>query len=339
MQKIIIPLSKCIPGMITAQPIINLETGTTILGQNIEITSEHIKDFSHFIYSDIWVYLDSSSKVWNLSSETIEKYKAYSDALNTVVKNLSENFAIDIETFEQLCNHLSIDFKENHSLLGCTHLIKSLSYDTYTHSLNVSLLCILLCRWLHIDHTTLNHIIKAALLHDVGSINLPFDSSKILEGLSPEEEMEYEKHPIYSYNIVSKMQDIDSLVSKAILAHHEYLDGSGYPIHIKAPYINTITRILSIADTYELLMKKHHIFDTLQILLEEYITRLDADKLLTFCNFISTYYLGVFVTLSNGQIGQVVFINPKCLYRPIIKINDTFINLYEESSLKIISIE
>ncbi|PHV72298.1 hypothetical protein CS063_02140 [Sporanaerobium hydrogeniformans] len=339
MQKIIIPLSKCIPGMITAQPIVDLQTGTTILAQNVELTAEHIKDLSHFIHSDIWVYLDSFSQVWNLSPETIEKYKTYSNALNKVIKSANQDNSIDFETFEKLCEHLSIDFKDNHNLLGCTHLIKALSYDTYTHSLNVALLCMLISKWLRVDKTTLNHTIKAALLHDIGSINLSFDSMKVLKGLTPEEQAEYEKHPIYSYNIVSKMQDIEPVIAKAILAHHEHCDGSGFPIHIREAYLSTVTRILSIADTYEILMKQHHIFDTLKILLEDYITKLDPDKLLTFCNYIATYYIGVFVTLSNGQIGQVVFINPKCIYRPIIKINDKFINLYEDASLNILSIE
>lgn len=85
--------------------------------------------------------------------------------------------------------------------------------------------------------------------------------------------------------------------------------------------------------------EKCPIFDTLKILLTEDIACLDTDKLLTFCNHVANYYIGVFITLSNGVIGEVVFINPKCIYRPIVKVNENFINLYETPSIGITSIE
>ena len=98
MQKIIIPISKCIPGMTTAGPIIDLKTGTTIVGQNQELTSEHIKNIQNFIHTDIWVYIDSFNKVWNLPSETIENYKKYTTALMTVVKQIDETAENPLDT-------------------------------------------------------------------------------------------------------------------------------------------------------------------------------------------------------------------------------------------------
>ncbi len=339
MQKIILPISKCIPGMITAQPIVDIHTGATVIGPNQVLTSENLQNMRKFVHTDIWVYLDSFSKVWNLPAETIENYKKYSKALTKVIGNISPSDEKSIKEFEEMCTHLSSDFNDNHSLVGCTNLIKQLDYDTYTHSLNVAFLSKLICKWTEVSKEISLNVTKAALLHDIGGINLAFDMINKTDNLSYEELAEYEKHPIYSYNIVSKMRDLDPTISKGILAHHERCDGTGFPLKLTAPYINDIGKIIGIADRYEILRKKHHIFDTLQIMLTNELTKFDTHMLLTFCNNIANYYIGVYVTLNTGEIGELVFIHPKCIYRPIVKINDKYINLYETPSVKILDIQ
>lgn len=339
MQKIILPTSKCIPGMVTAQPVVDMQTGATILGQNQELTKESLENINKFIHTDIWVYLDSFNKVWNLPPETIENYKKYSTALSSVLGSMNPPNDASAMEFEEVYTHISSEFTQNYSLLGCTNLIKQLDYNTYSHSLNVAFLSTLICRWTRMDKEVSANATKAALLHDIGAINLSFDMINKTEGLTYDEITEYEKHPIYSYNIVSKMHDLHPSIAKGILAHHERCDGTGFPVKLTAPYINDIAKIISIADTYEILRKKYHIFDTLKILLTDDLTKFDPNMLLTFCNHIANYYIGVFVTLSTGEIGEVVFINPKCIYRPIVKINAKFINLYEEPSISIVNIE
>lgn len=340
MQKIIIPTSKCIPGMITAGPIIDLKNGTTIIGANQVLTPEHIRNIQNFVHTDIWVYLDSFNQVWHLPTETVENYKKYSTALMTVINQFDEKDTppLDIRDFEILCQGLPTDFTANYSLLGCTNLIEQLDYNTYNHSLNVAFISMLICKWCDLGEHLMGFAIKAGLLHDIGLLSLsfdPFDTSLIRDAAR---QAEYEKHPIYSYNLVSKLKDLDPAIPKAILAHHEHCDGSGFPIHITSPYINILGKVLGIADTYDLLRHKYHIFDTLKILLLDSLPQFDPRLLLTFCHTIATYYIGTFVILNTEEIGEVAFINPHCPYRPIIKINERFINLYEHHDIDIIAI-
>ena len=339
MKKIIIPASKCIPGMVTAAPVIDLKTGSTIIAADQELSSSQIKNILNFIHTDIWVYLDSSDKVWGLPSETIKNYQKYSNALISVVKGLNEGTPNAILDFEDFSNSLPTEFKANHSLLGCTHLIEELDYNTYNHSLNVSFISLLICRWCHFDEHFTDCAIKAGLLHDIGILNLSFNPFDTKEPWTEEQKAEYEKHPIYSYNMVSKLKDLDPMISKAILAHHERCDGSGFPVHISAPYINQLGKVLALADLYETLRSKTHIFEILRTLLVDHIAEFDPKLLLTFCTYIATYYVGTFVILNNGLIAEVVFINPNCVYRPIVKINDEFINLYEDLSVEIVAIK
>lgn len=339
MQKIIVPVSKCIPGMITAGPIIDLKTGTTIVASDQELTPNSIKNILNFIHTDIWVYLDSFDKVWHLPEKTIESYKKYSETLISVVKGLESNNLNAISDFESFCDNIPVEFKANYSLLGCTNLMAQLDYNTYNHSLNVAFIALLICRWCHFDDHFTTCAIKAGLLHDIGIINLSFNPFNTKEPWTPDQISEYKQHPIFSYNVVSKLKDLDPMISKAILAHHERCDGTGFPVHLSSPYINQLGKVIALADQYELLHSKSHIFNVLKTLLVDHLTEFDPKLLFTFCSCVAMYYVGTFVILSNGLIAEVVFINPNCLYRPIVKINDRFINLYEEPSIEIVAIK
>lgn len=339
MQKIIVPVSKCIPGMITAGPVIDLKTGTTIVAANQELTSTSIKSIVNFIHTDIWVYLNSFDKVWKLPAETIENYKKYSNTLMSLVGDINASELTEISDFEALCDNLPLDFKANYSLLGCTNLIEQLDYNTFNHSLNVAFISMLICRWCGFDEHFTTCSIKAGLLHDIGILNLSFNPFDTKKPWSDEQISEYQKHPIYSFNITKKLTDLDPIIPKAILAHHECCDGSGFPVRISAPYITKLGKVLNLADRYELLRHESHIFNVLKTLLVDHLTQFDTQLLLTFCSYLATYYIGTFVILSNGQIGEVVFINPNCLYRPIVKVNEEFINLYEHPSIEIVSIK
>lgn len=339
MQKIIIPTSKCIPGMKTAQPIVDLFTGVTIIGKDQLLTEELIERIQKFIHTDIWVYLDSTDSVWHLPKEVIENYKQYSTKLEEVFGNISQNQPPTVSELEVFCSGICEDFTQNHTLLGCTNLMKELDYTTYRHCMNVAFLSMLICRWTKQPKEIIKSVLKAALLHDIGLINLPIGIEDNEERLTEEERIEYEKHAIYSYNISEKVQGLDQLVKQAILMHHEYCDGTGFPLRLTGDKIPLIAKIITIADTYERLHIKYHVFETLKQLSQERITQFDTDMVLTFCNNVANYYIGSFVTLNTGEIGEVVFINAKAFHRPMIKINNKFINLLTQTKYYIVSVE
>ncbi|WP_090829726.1 MULTISPECIES: HD-GYP domain-containing protein [unclassified Bacillus (in: firmicutes)] len=92
----------------------------------------------------------------------------------------------------------------------------------------------------------------AALLHDIGKINIP---SKILEkegSLTDQEYNTIKKHPVYGYETAKDMgfqQDI----LEAILYHHERIDGTGYPNRLVDKEIPLFAKIIAIADTFDAL--------------------------------------------------------------------------------------
>jgi HD-GYP domain-containing protein (c-di-GMP phosphodiesterase class II) len=89
----------------------------------------------------------------------------------------------------------------------------------------------------------------AALLHDVGQLAV---SERIMSkpGILSVEELEVLRlHPVYSRDVVAGIPGLDE-VAEWVVAHHERIDGKGYPDGRPASEIPTEARILAIADAF-----------------------------------------------------------------------------------------
>lgn len=65
--------------------------------------------------------------------------------------------------------------------------------------------------------------------------------------LTEEGRAEIQQHPVYSREILQR-QHLDPAVVAAVVGHHEFLDGSGYPDGLAGDDIPTLTRIMTICD-------------------------------------------------------------------------------------------
>lgn len=86
-----------------------------------------------------------------------------------------------------------------------------------------------------------------------------FENLSVRKGnLTKEEIEEIRSHVIHTENIVNKVPFTKHLKRVPLFAagHHEMLDGSGYPKHVKAEDIPLQTRIMTVADIYEALIAK-----------------------------------------------------------------------------------
>src|ERR1700709_752618 len=92
----------------------------------------------------------------------------------------------------------------------------------------------------------------AALLHDIGKFILPDRILKANVPLTEEDWMLIKRHPQQGARVVSSL-DGSGPVADIILAHHERIDGKGYPRGLSGDDIPELARIISVADTYDVM--------------------------------------------------------------------------------------
>jgi putative nucleotidyltransferase with HDIG domain len=92
----------------------------------------------------------------------------------------------------------------------------------------------------------------AGLLHDIGKFILPDRILKGNEELTEADWVEIRKHPYEGARIVSEIDGYQP-VGEIILAHHERLDGLGYPQSLRDDEIPRLSKVIAVADTYDVL--------------------------------------------------------------------------------------
>ena len=92
----------------------------------------------------------------------------------------------------------------------------------------------------------------AALLHDIGKFILPDRILKANVPLTDEDWMLIKRHPQQGARVVSSLDGYGP-VAEIILAHHERIDGKGYPRGLVGDEIPELSRIISVADTYDVM--------------------------------------------------------------------------------------
>ena len=124
--------------------------------------------------------------------------------------------------------------------------------DPYTagHQRRVTKLCRAIATWLEFSWERIQGLRMAAAIHDLGKINIP---SAILNKPGPISKHELaiiQMHPRTAYEILKDIQ-FPWPIAETIYQHHERLDGSGYPRHLKGDQILLEARILAVADVVE----------------------------------------------------------------------------------------
>jgi HD-GYP domain-containing protein (c-di-GMP phosphodiesterase class II) len=123
---------------------------------------------------------------------------------------------------------------------------------TFRHSERTCLIALGMASAAESPPAALRDLRRAALLHDIGKLAL---SNRILDKPAPLTSQEFARvreHPLITERILSRVPGCEHLAPLAG-AHHERLDGTGYPRGLAAPELTSPMRLLAVADVYEAL--------------------------------------------------------------------------------------
>ena len=139
----------------------------------------------------------------------------------------------------------------NQETLKLLYLLKQNHPHTYLHSINVANYSVSLGERLNLNKSDLEKLKLIGLLHDIGKLNIPNDILKKPGKLTDEEFEVMKSHPVYSVELLKRAGFTNEEVLRSIKAHHERIDGTGYPRSLKGNQIPLFAKIVSIADSYE----------------------------------------------------------------------------------------
>ncbi len=199
--------------------------------------------------------------------------------------------------------------------------------ELYFHSLNVTMLSIMMARDLKLPQEVAGALGLGALFHDIGHKNIP---DKILlkrEPLTQAERNFYELHCQYGVDIGKQLQFAQPILS-VIQEHHEQFDGTGYPRKLKGKEIGLLPRIVNIANFYDELCNPVNIaaamtpHEALSLMFAKLRNKFDPQLLQVFIRCLGVYPPGTIVQFSNGMIGMVATINTAKPMKPMVVIYD-----------------
>ncbi|MBC7266095.1 MAG: HD-GYP domain-containing protein [Coriobacteriia bacterium] len=170
------------------------------------------------------------------------------------------------------------------------------SKDTYTkgHSERVAKLARAVSVQIGLNSEQVELAERAALLHDLGKITVSSSVLKSSARLGPVELAEIRQHPAIGARLVSQIEFLRD-AAPVIAAHHEKMDGSGYPEGLAGDKIPLLARILACVDAYDAMTSTRPYREALspQVALEEIQrsagTHLDPRVVEAFCQVIQSF--------------------------------------------------
>jgi len=141
------------------------------------------------------------------------------------------------------------------NVVGLLNRLEQYDRPTYCHSIRVLRLAMVMCEGNVYGDGELKAIAVAALLHDVGKICIPVSVIKKPGKLTMEEWRVIRMHPFYGAVLLQGLGFSQEVV-RAVLQHHERLDGSGYPLGLTRTEMYLPYHTIAIADVYDAITVK-----------------------------------------------------------------------------------
>ncbi len=351
-----------IPGMVIATDVYTYND-QLILPKGLTLTDKSITRLRFYSISFINVEENSVHINTNLYHEE-EKPTAYSDSLKS--KAVFNEFKSCFENTVRSFSHAMIDLVEHDSdvdidvlleqtlsifhvnqgdfnLFNMLHNLRTYDDDTFAHSINVSLICNVFAKWLHMSEDEIKTATLSGLLHDIGKLKIPENIVHKCDKLTETEFEIIKTHPTEGYRILQPMK-IDPHVKNSALMHHERCNGSGYPLGIYGDQIDSMAKLVAIVDVYEATTAPRIYrgplspFEVIGLFQSEGIQKYDVLYIMTFLENIVNTYMHYGVQLNDGTEGTIIFINKQDLSRPIIRAGNRFIDLATNPTLNIVKV-
>lgn len=349
MSEIKVKLSVCRSGYILSEEI-KIERGVILAGRNTILNHFIILILEKSGANTVWIYKEACiDKNDILDVRDLDASNPCTKKAVIQIKNIITDLAIGkpltYNALSQIIITLCKNINQADYILPYLKNIHDYDEYTYSHCINVAFYSMLLSKWLKLpDNKTLD-IIYAGLLHDLGKIKIPKYILNKKQRLTEDEYMLIKHHSVIGYQMIENSYEINTLIKKAILMHHERSNGSGYPIGAADKDISEYARIIAIADVYDAMIsdrpykERSTPFDAFHMFADIGLSIFDPCMVKTFLINISSHLIGTQVRLNDGKAGEIAYIPPNHIDQPVVRVMTSYIDMsinYQQQIIRMI---
>ncbi|MCH5273125.1 MAG: HD domain-containing protein [Lachnospiraceae bacterium] len=312
-------------GDILAKDIFNL-SGVVLMSEGTRLKREYIPRMSELHIVNVFIYEETEKKeeAAVITEEEI-KNQCEETVRNTIQKyTYAEND--ELKEIVKVADEIMSDILSQPDIMYNVSCVRDKSNELYMHSVNVAAISTLIALRAKFPKNRVREITIGALLHDIGYTTVTVDTSDlILEECEEKVRKEVMRHVIYGYTDVEKKDWISKTVKDIVLQHHERLDGSGYPFHMKGEHLKQEVRIVSLCDqfdsmVYGKLMQRYKVRDAIEYIMSQAGVKFDFSLVQLFMESVAAYPIGTTVITNEGDSAVVLRQNHKFPTRPVIRL-------------------
>jgi HD-GYP domain-containing protein (c-di-GMP phosphodiesterase class II) len=242
-----------------------------------------------------------------------------------LIRGFAQRGTLEVKTAEKVVAELAGYLQQNLAAMVWLTRIKDRDDYTAQHSINSAILALGLAHALEWSPDQIEAAGLAALLHDVGNVDIDTAVLNKPDLLTEEEYRHVKTHTLRGYELLAERDEISEAVALAALEHHERSDGKGYPYGKQAGDIHEISRLVSIVDVYDAVTsqrsyrpaRSHH--DALGVLWRGRAHKFDRRMVETFIHFVGWVAPGTLVRLSNDELAVVEETNIVHGFYPVVR--------------------
>lgn len=283
-----------------------------------------------------------AQKLWQEKQHRIEKLSAYRRRVIQCEKEFERSLARMRSVMNKIRNRPEQAVSEATSLVEdivdkllsddnvTLHLMngKTEFEDIYFHSLNVSVIAMMIGQAKGYNAQQLRELAFAALFHDMGKVKIP---TAILRKQTPltDPEVNYLKlHTKYGVELADKIDGFPDSARIVIAQHHEFNDGSGYPEGLSGDEIDGFTQVIAVANAFDNMCHANNTneqkipYVALSHLYKHGKHLYNSENLSILVKFMGVYPPGTVVQLSNEMIGLVISVNARSILYPNVLVYD-----------------
>jgi putative nucleotidyltransferase with HDIG domain len=277
----------------------------------------------------------------SIIANILPKFETATLGIKSLFDQVRAEGKIDERIVHQNTDPLLEQFQKEKDVVSLLLTLTNKDDYTYQHCVQVGMISYYLALWTGLTEEQALLTGKAGFLHDIGKSKIDEIILNKPGRLTDEEFQLMKNHTTFGYEIINNSLSTNKEISLVALQHHERLNGTGYPNKLTREQVHPMSKIISVADVYSAMIssrvyqKKRDLLFVLRELYKLSFSELDPRIVQSFIRKMIPNFIGKNLVMTSGEVGQIIMTNPTDVFRPLVKINDQFMDMSKNHQYEI----